>query len=278
MEFYLGIDGGGSGCRAVLADGAGTVLATGQAGPANVSTDAAGSRTAVLAAAGAALTQAFGNADKIDQLHVGMGLAGANAAGAADRLRLGLPFRSTRIETDAVTAVKGALGAADGIVAAIGTGSVFALQRGGSIAQFGGWGFVLGDEGSGARIGRAALSVALRAVDGFVPMTPLLDALVARLGGPAAVVGFAQTARPAEFAALVPEILVSADPAARHIMGQAVAEVEHILMHLRRMADLPVTFVGGLGPQYAARLGHLPQAPAKGTSLDGALMLAREGG
>jgi glucosamine kinase len=88
-----------------------------------------------------------------------------------------------RIETDAITAVKGALGDRDGIVAAIGTGSVFASQRSGVIRQIGGWGLVLGDEGSGARLGRSLLAAALGAVDGFRPMTPFLRAILDEHGG-----------------------------------------------------------------------------------------------
>jgi len=66
-----------------------------------------------------------------------------------ERLRAALPFARIRIETDAVAAAKGALRDEDGIVAALGTGSVFAAQRGGEVRQIGGWGLVLGDEGSG---------------------------------------------------------------------------------------------------------------------------------
>ena len=89
-----------------------------------------------------------------------MGLAGANVARqcrcASAR---GCRFARLRIETDAVIAVEGRAGRrATAIVAALGTGSVFAVQRAGVIRQIGGWGLVLGDEGSGAWIGRRSLS------------------------------------------------------------------------------------------------------------------------
>ena len=276
MVLYLGLDGGGTGCRAAVADGGGPILGHGSAGPANVASDAEGARAAILQAATAALHEAFGHARDMGDVHAGLGLAGANAAGVIAPLRLSLPFASARIETDAVTATKGALGTRDGIVAAIGTGSVFTVQKDGLIRQFGGWGLVLGDEGSGARMGRAALSLALRAVDGFAPMSPFLEGLIARFGGPGGVVTFARTARPSDFAALMPDLLRSADPAARHVISHAVAEVEAVLLHLRRTSDLAVTFIGGLGPTFASRLPNLPQVEAMGTALDGALMLARE--
>jgi glucosamine kinase len=276
MSLYLGIDGGGTGCRAAVADARGRVLGAAEAGPANIASDPAGSAANILRAARAAL-QAAGGGDMAD-LRAGLGLAGANAAGAPERLRDVLPFARVRVVTDAITAVKGALGAEDGIVAAVGTGSVFAVQRAGSIRQIGGRGLLLGDEGSGAWIGRALLSRALRAEDGFVPVTPLLAAIIAELGGPDGVVAFSLTARPADYAAFAPRVLADPDPAARAVMEQAIADVRDSIDVLQAGAAMPVVFLGGLGPAFAARLsGRWPVMPARGTALDGALMLAREG-
>lgn len=280
MVLYLGIDGGGTGCRAAVADMSGLVLGRGAAGPANISSDPETAIRNILTATGQALTGAVGPgavAAELPRLEAGMGLAGANAAGAADWLCQALPFARIRVETDAVTAVKGALSAEDGIVAALGTGSVFARQQGRAIRQIGGWGLSLGDEGSGAALGRAALSRALRAVDGFVPMTPLLADLIAEQGGPAAIVRFAQNARPADFAALAPRLITSDDPAAVALMAAAVATVAEAIDHLQVDPPIPVVFIGGLGPAYCAHLQGLWDIRAAcGTALDGALMLARE--
>jgi glucosamine kinase len=280
MTLYLAIDGGGTGCRALIADAAGTVMGTATAGPANIATDATGARANILSAARAALGHAIGVARieaELPKLIAGLGLAGANAAGAAGRLRLALPFARSRIETDVIAAVKGALGTDDGIVAALGTGSVFAVQQGGAIRQIGGWGFVLGDEGSGAFLGRAILSLALRATDGFATMTPFLQALITELGGPAGVVAFAQGRGPAEFAALAPRILASDDPAAQVLLRAALADVAAAIDLLQAKPPMPVVFMGGIGQHYATRLaGRWPIIPARGTPLDGALILARE--
>jgi glucosamine kinase len=281
MALFLGIDGGGTGCRAAVADEAGRVLGRGQSGPANIASDPEAARANILAATRQAVTDALGAtvaAREIPHLVAGLGLAGANAAGAAGRLRLALPFARARIETDAVAAALGALAGADGIVAAMGTGSVFAVQQHGVIRCYGGWGLVLGDEGSGAWLGRAALSRALRATDGFVPMTPLLQQLLVDHGGPAGMVAFAQTARASDFAALAPAIVQSQDPAAATLWAQATAYVASTLQRLRENSPLPVTFIGGLGPSYAAALAQFPLAVAKGSALDGALLLARREG
>ena len=158
MQLFLGIDGGGTGCRAAVADEAGRVLGRGEAGPANIASDPEGAAKNIVTAAAAALRAAGGG--KI--FAAGLGLAGANAAGAADRLRDVLPFDRVAVVTDGITAVKGALGRADGVVAALGTGSVFAVQRAGVIRQIGGRGLVLGDEASGAWIGRAIRAATYR--------------------------------------------------------------------------------------------------------------------
>jgi glucosamine kinase len=277
MTLYLGIDGGGTGCRAALADAVGHVIGTGTAGPANIASDPVGARDNILAATRAALGQAGHDWSAVSRLHAGMGLAGANVGACVDRLLGDLPFAKVRIETDGVAAVKGALRDQDGIVAALGTGSVFGVQQGGMVRQIGGWGLVLGDEGSGAWIGRAALARALRAVDGFVAMTPLLATLLRDHGGAEGVVAFAMTARPTDLAALSPQIVASDDAAAQAVMAQATADVCEAVDLLQGGGVLPVVFLGGLGPAYATRLGgRWPIIPASGTALDGALHLARE--
>jgi glucosamine kinase len=272
----VGVDGGGTGCRAAVADAEGRVLGRGEAGPANIASDPEGARASILAAVGAALAAAGLPAERLAGARAGLGLAGANAAGAAAWLGPRLPFAAARIETDAVAATLGALGGADGVVAALGTGSVFAASRAGVIRQIGGWGLILGDEGSGAWIGRAVCARALRALDGFVPMTPLLAALLEEHGGAEGVVGFSLRARPADWAALAPRVVGSDDPAAEAVMAQAVADVAEAVGLLRAGDDLPVVFLGGLGAVYAARLaGRWRIEAARGTALDGALRLAR---
>jgi glucosamine kinase len=282
MALFLGIDGGGSGCRAAVADGSGRVLGHGEAGPANLTTDLPGARANILAAARVALAGAVG-AEAVEVelsfLIAGLGLAGANTTGAEGLAQLNLPFARVRLETDAVAAVKGALWGGDGIVAAIGTGSVFASQRDGAVRQIGGWGLVLGDEGSGAALGRALLARSLRAVDGFVAMTPLLTEIIADYRDPAGIVGFARTALPADFAALAPRILSSTDPAAVAILESALADVAAAIDLLQAEGAIPVVFIGGLGPTYARALAdRWDIREPLGTALDGALILAREAG
>lgn len=271
MAFFLGVDGGGTGCRVALADARGAIIGLGAAGPANVNTDPEETRRNILAAAGQAIA---GTGARLADLRVAMGLAGANVGAAVARLREGLPFARAHIATDAVTAARGALGLEDGIVAAMGTGSVFAVQWGGVIRQYGGRGFLLGDEGSGAVLGRALLAEALRAEDGFVPMSPLLAEILAEFGGIEGIIAFSFRARPVEFAALAPRIAGGDDAAARRIFDRAVDELRGILATLQAGRDLPVVFLGGLGASYAARMQGMEIRAPKGSALDGAVQMA----
>lgn len=278
MTLYLGIDGGGTGCRAAVADGEGRILGRGEGGSANIWSDPAGALRNILAAARAAADEA--GAD-LAALHAVLGLAGANVAATVENLAPRLPFARTRIESDAVIALRGALGPEDGITAAIGTGSVFGVQRGGAIRMIGGWGFLLGDQGSGARIGRALLERALLAHDGLAPPSPLLSAVLAESGGPAGLVAWSRSAVPADYARLVPRILDAAgtDPAAAAVLAEADAAIAGAIDRLMADGPLPLCFLGGLGRAFAARLA--PRYPGlirepRGTGLDGALALARD--
>lgn len=273
MAFFLGIDGGGTGCRAALADADGRIIGQGQGGPANINTDVEGAAVNILTATAQALEGT--GADPRDLIAT-LGLAGGTMTAATDRLALLLPFARMQIVNDAVTATRGALGAQDGILAAIGTGSVFAVQRCGDLRQVGGRGFLMGDEGSGAVLGRAMLSLAMRAEDGFADMTPALQEVLGEFGGIEGIIAFGNRASPADFAALAPRVVGSDDPAARQVFDTAVAEVRHILTVLQAEAPLPIVFVGGLGPAYAARLTDWPQRPALGSGVDGALLMARQ--
>lgn len=274
----LGVDGGGSGCRAAVADGAGRILGRGEAGPANIHSDPEAARAAILAAA---LEAARAASAAPGRLCAVLGLAGANMPRAVAGLAPALPFARARILSDAQTAARGAIGRDEGIVAAMGTGSVFAVQAGGRFAQFGGRGWILGDEGGGAPLGREALAEALRAEDGFAAASPFLSALVAQHRGAAGVIGFAAHARATDFAALAMRLVAAAedgDAGAGRVLGRAVDQVGCMLESLQaRFGALPVVFLGGLGPAYAARLaGRFAIRPAQGGALDGALALARD--
>ncbi len=275
MTLFLGIDGGGSGCRAVLSDADGLVFGRGAAGPCNIMSD----RDGAIAALTACAAEAMGGHDP-KQVSAVLGLAGANTSGAAEWLPALLPFGRVRVLQDAQTAAAGALGPADGIVAAMGTGSVFIRQVAGQVVTIGGWGPVLSDEGSGNWLGRRWLSHVLRASDGLAPMTALIRETLARHGGPSGIVRFARAATGADFGREVPHLLAHRDdPAASALLAKAAEVVAASVEILRQQSAYPVVFTGGLGPIYAGLLaGRWQILSPLGDPLDGALAIARADG
>lgn len=278
---FLGIDGGGTTCRAALSGADGTVLGRGTSGPANIWTDPDGAVRNIVAAAEECLRQADLGADP-GEVSAVVGLAGANVDAARQRIAGRLPFGRVRLETDAAIAIRGALGAANGICLITGTGSVFGRQRAGAIITIGGWGFRLGDHASGARLGREIIEAAFLAHDGMIAVEPLLRAILAEAGGPQALLTRMAEAPPSEYAAHARRVFEAAargERAATRILGDAENQLCRAIATLDGGAPLPVCFLGGLGLLYAERLaprlGGRLRAPL-GTALDGALAMARE--
>jgi len=143
----IGIDGGGTGCRVVVAMGDREIRTTG--GPANIVSDPAGAEAAIRMA----LTEALGPFDlgleALPGARVVAGLAGARIGDAANAFATRLPFLALVVD-DSVTALQGALGDEHGTLVSLGTGSFFIRRDDRGITHHGGWGHVLGDEGSAA--------------------------------------------------------------------------------------------------------------------------------
>ena len=204
----LGIDGGGTACRARLVDLEDRVRGEGTAGPANIRFGINESFAAVLRATDEALAQAglsLGDADIVACL----ALAGASEPTylAAARAYV-LPFRRAIITTDAHAACVGAHGGKDGGIIIVGTGSVgWGVVRGRE-HRVGGWGFPVSDEGSGAWLGCEVARRVLWAHDGRCAWTGLLKKVFERFDGdPHAIVRWMGAARPRDFAALAPLVV-----------------------------------------------------------------------
>jgi N-acetylglucosamine kinase-like BadF-type ATPase len=91
------------------------------------------------------------------------------------------------VVNDALVALVAGVGDAPGVVVICGTGSIaYGRNRDNAAARAGGWGHVLGDEGSGYWIGRQALRVVTRAADGRGPRTALARRVLDHFGVPRA--------------------------------------------------------------------------------------------
>jgi N-acetylglucosamine kinase-like BadF-type ATPase len=189
---YVGVDGGGTHTTAVVGiessenDG---IIGWGTGGPANPS--ATGHEPAaeqIHAAIAGALTQAGLPSGAVSVVRVVMGVAGANRP--ADRARLiGLVAGRLSIETariqvlEDVALILPAAGLDVGVALVAGTGSsAYGIAPDGRSTTVGGWGYLIGDEGSAFAVGRDALRAVLRADDGFGPATELTGAMARKFG------------------------------------------------------------------------------------------------
>ena len=256
----LGVDGGGSATRCVIITTGGVVLATGKAGPSNPITVGA---ERALANILEAVAEASGRCGVHEFLASRLGVAGTDRSRLKQELLDGLggSFGDTAIVSDAASALAGGTGCRPGVAVIAGTGSIAYGENGlGETARAGGWGWRLGDEGSGYSIGLKAIMAALRAHDGRAPETTLKQMIVGRLGldGVEGIVDWVYEPgrEPRDIAYLVPlvrEAEAAGDDAAALVMAEAGAELgllaNAVVRRLGLSGGFPVSLNGGVFKQ-----------------------------
>jgi glucosamine kinase len=242
----IGVDGGGTQLRAVVLDGAANELARHEAPSVHLT---GGSPGVVAVAIRSVVEGACRRAAidlPVDSLWAGM--AGAGQEGVRAELedalaRTGLAHR-VGVGTDVDAAFHDAFGDRPGILLMAGTGSIaWGRAADGREARVGGWGWLLGDEGSGYAIGLEAMRRVVRSADGRAPTTQLSRRVLTRLRLDDAedLIKWSSAAPRRSVAGLVPDVHAAAlegDPAAVEILDAAVDALEaHVL-----------TLLGTLGP------------------------------
>ena len=279
----IGVDGGGTGCRARIADGEGRVLGTGVGGPAAVRFGIDRSMAAVEQACRAALAEARLPGEALGTMDAAIGLAGLNRKGVAEQLTARPhPFRSVRFVDDAMIACIGAHGGDDGGIVIIGTGSAGIAVVEGRVTKVGGYGFPISDEGSGADLGLQAIRMALRAHDGRTRPTDFTGEVMTRFDDdPFEAVAWMDRATATDYGTFAPLVMRCAnagDPVAGEIVRQAAGEIGALVRRLIDAGAPRIALVGGLAPHVEPWLAPDVQrlmSPAQGDALDGALKLAR---
>jgi glucosamine kinase len=196
------------------------------------------------------------------------------------------------IHSDFSIALDDAFGDGPGVLMISGTGSV-AYGRGptGTTARCGGWGPAAGDEGSGAWIGKKALSVVTAAADGREPETALTGAVLtaAQLNETADLVGWAADATPAQFATLAPVVLSVAEAGDLRANAIVTLAVEELVLHVRALARqlfgderaaVPVALSGGMlarGGTLRKRLEHRLKSAVPGANVSTEPVIAARG-
>ena len=283
-HYLLGIDGGGTQCRARLTDRQGCLLAESTGGPANVWSDYDAALTCVGQLTEQVFIQAGLTAEALAQTALVAGLAGANVASVQARLASWQPAcAALQVVSDVEIACAGAHGGEPGAVFIIGTGSQGAAWDGERFTLLGGWGFALSDQGSGAELGRRALRLALLAHESIIPHGSLTRQLMAQFGdSPETMLLWTRTAVPADWARVVPQIFAAADAGDSHaqeLLQQTAADIGLMVRRLIALSSGPVALMGGVAAPIQRWLDKDIQARLvvpQGDALSGALTLAQQ--
>jgi glucosamine kinase len=280
---FVGVDGGGTGCRARIEDAQGRLLGTGIAGPAALRIGVEKALAEVEKSCRLALEEAGLGSKALSSLHAAVGLAGVGRKGALEQLVLRPhPFCSVVYTHDATIACIGAHGARDGGIVIVGTGSVGFAVVGGREIRVGGYGFPISDEGSGADLGLHAIRLALRAYDERAVSTSLTrDVMIRFHNDPFEAVDWMDRATATDYATFAPLVMRHADdgdPIARRIVRDAAEQIDALVRRLSECGASRVALLGGLASSMQPWLAPDVQrrlVPVEGDAVDGALHLAR---
>jgi len=257
----VGVDGGGTKTSVIVADERGERLG-GAHGPGSAVRPGQAEHSAdVIAAVVRDALASCGMTHLLPNV-LCVGVAGVGREQERDALWRALASREVAaevvVQADAEIALDDAFGDGPGILLIAGTGSV-AFGRGptGARARCGGWGPVCGDEGSGAWIGRRALSIATASSDGREPESALTSAILtaAQVNEIAELIAWASGATPAHLATLAPIVLSVAEGGDQRANALVTLAAEELVLHVRALARelfgeeraaCSVAFAGGL--------------------------------
>jgi glucosamine kinase len=283
-DVYLGIDGGGTKCKARLEDAQGNLLAEAIAGPANAAHNLTGSVKAVLEASEKAIAKANIKGLTLNQIHAGIGLAGINIPQVKQAfLKQFLPFASWHITTDLHIACLGAHLGQDGAIVIVGTGSSGVAIHNDQQFEIGGHGFVVGDKGSGAWLGKMAISHCLETLDGITPNNLLSKQVINLLDCDSAydLVNLTLEAKPALFASIAPlifQLAASQQEDALLLVNQAATYINKICHRLLSGNLERLSLIGGITQPLTPYLDSQLQAiirPTQATPEQGAILYSK---
>lgn len=281
--YFLGVDGGGTGCRARIENADGAILGQGLSGPATTRLGIDEAWASIARAFEAAIEEAALGVSDVGRIHAGVGLAGIGRKGALAALRaIEHPFASIDFVSDGEGACLGAHSGRDGAIVIAGTGSIGLGLVEGRQLRVGGYGFPISDEGSGAYLGLKAVQLALRAHDGREQKTALLAEIMQRFqNDPMEAVAWMDRASATDYAALAPMVLRHADQGdavARRIVQSAAAHIDTLVRTLFEKGAPRVCLLGGLASPLEPWLAPDVRRSLKlidGDAVSGAIILAR---
>lgn len=278
VRWWVGIDGGGTSTRALVADAEGRILGRGEAGASalNQGVDQAWRHIAeAIAGAGVAGLQ-------LQDCALGLGLSGTGVPAQLQGFLAADPgVARFALVTDGFAGLLGAHGGEPGGLLISGTGSVAeALLPDGSHRMTGGWGWQIGDEGSGAWLGQQAMKLAHAAFDGRAPRGALADSVGAVAGTRREdLLAFCAQAGQGGYASLARLVFENeaSDPAAAALLDAAARALDALAVALH--PTLPLALAGSIALRLADRLSPALQArrvEPQGDAVAGALWLIQQ--
>jgi glucosamine kinase len=284
VEFLIGVDGGGTATRALVARRAGPVIGQGQAGPSALGQGIAKAWTQIQIAIRHAFDSAGLPVPAWDRCALGAGLSGvSNRPWRDEFVARNVGFAKLIAETDSFTMLIGAHGGKPGAIVAAGTGSIGEVLRpDGTRFSVGGWGFPASDEGGGAWLGLRAVGLAQRAMDGRINAGALVRHVWDTCGGDRdSLQAWCDHAGQFEYAQLAPAVFSAeaSDPAAARLLGKAVLAIDTIALALDPQGRLPLAVCGSIGRRLADRLSPAVRSrlvDAADGPASGALTLIRQ--
>jgi glucosamine kinase len=283
VDFLIGVDGGGSGTRAVVQRIRGEAMGRGQAGPSALGQGVAQAWRNVEAAARAAFESAGLPQPGWDRCALAAGLSGVSHPPLRDAFLAADPgLGRLEAETDSYTMLLGAHAGQPGAILIAGTGSIAeALRADGSRATVGGWGFPVGDEGSGAWLGLQAVRQAQAALDGRANIGPLARRVFMQCGDEReSLQTWCDGAGQFEFAQLARAVfdVEASDPFASGLLQRATDALEELALAIDPRGRLPLAISGSIGEQLAPRMRPALRSrivAARDNAAAGALLLIR---
>lgn len=285
QSLIVGVDGGGTKTRAMLADERGESIAEAVAAGSAVRPPEIERSAGIIAGVVRDVLER-GDRAGIRPRIVSVGVAGVGREPERQALWDALIAHELAdeiiVQTDLAIALDDAFGDGPGVLLIAGTGSsAFARGPTGATARCGGWGPVIGDEGGGAWIGRRALSVVAAAADGREPETALTGAVLtaAEVSEAADLIRWAAVATPGTLATLAPIVVNVADSGDLRANSILSLAVEELALHVRSLArqlfaderaSVPVAFTGGLlnkGSSLRKRLEHRLKSAVPGAHI-----------
>jgi glucosamine kinase len=293
MHYFIGVDAGGTHCRASLYDHNGNTISVGNAGGANVFSDFVSAMQQINLAIDLAINNSTLPIDK-KLLTVGAGCAGGQTQQAQQNLaQWNPPYRHFFMTSDLHASCLAANSGRDCVIIITGTGSSIAHYHNGQVTQYGGHGFIHGDEASGAWLGLNAIQLLLKSDDNLVQDRQFCSAISQALGmnyksksvdtniSVDYILSHFKSKLASDYAQLAPVIIQlqqAGNTTASRLVSQGVDYLYSILLSNSLHCGSELFMTGGLAKSYQAllekKLGQevqLMQRPAQ----DGAMLFAK---